>query len=367
MIAILSSTVIKLGSFLLVVGIIVLVHELGHFIAAKSVGIRVIRFSIGFPPRIFSWKYKDTDFQIGAIPLGGYVKMAGVIDESLGDEEAAITGAEDEFMSKNVFQKTWVLSAGVLFNLLFAWILAMMIAYSQGKPIIPEPVVGSVSKDLPAALELKLQENDKIIQIDTIPIKEWKDITSVIHPNANKKLYFVWLRGTDTLTGYATPIEKPISTEKGDIEKVGLIGISPKVQYMDISFKEALIVGNQMAWFVVKNTCIGFYNLFTGNSTIKDLVGPIGIVKLSGESAQSGTSSFFSFIMLISISVGLINILPFPVLDGGHIVIAWIEAIRRKAISVQWKIRIQKFGMMLLILLIIWVSYHDILRFWSNR
>ncbi|MCX7834479.1 MAG: RIP metalloprotease RseP [bacterium] len=356
----------KLGSFLVVVGIIVFVHELGHFIAAKSVGIRVIRFSIGFPPRLFSWKSKGTDFQIGAIPFGGYVKMAGVIDESWGDKESAITGAPDEFTSKNVFQKTWVLSAGVLFNIVFAWLLAIIISFFQGKPLVAEPVVGNVVENLPAAIDLKLQENDRIIQIDTVPIHHWNDITSIIHTHPNKNLSFVWVRGNDTLTGITSPIERPINTDDGTIRKVGLIGISPKVQYADISLIEAIQIGSQMTWFIIKNTFIGFYNLFTGTSTIKELVGPIGIVKLSGESVQSGTSSFFSFILLISISVGLINILPIPMLDGGHILIAWIEAIRRKSISIEWKIRIQKIGMIFLLLLIIWVSYHDILRLWSN-
>lgn len=366
LISFLNSALVKIGSFVIVVGIIVFVHELGHFIAARSVGVRVVRFSIGFPPKLFSWKSKGTDFQIGIIPFGGYVKMAGVVDESLGDEESAVTGADDEFMSKNVWQKTWVLSAGVIFNLLFAWLLAITLAFSQGRPTIPAPVVGFVSQELPAYKELRLEPNDKIIQIDTTTIVKWEDVTRIIHKSAATELSFVWVRGMDTLSGTATPVENSIPKENGAFERVGLIGISPKVEYSSITLTEAIAVGHNMSWFIVKSTLIGFYKLFAGQSTVKELVGPIGIVKLSGDSAQSGTASFFSFIMLISISVGLINILPFPVLDGGHIVITWIEAILRKPISIQWKIRIQKFGMLILLFLILWVSYHDVLRIWSN-
>ncbi|MDK9699890.1 MAG: RIP metalloprotease RseP [bacterium] len=355
----------KIGAFIIVIGLIVLVHEWGHFIAARSVGIRVIRFSIGFPPKLFSWRRKGTDFQIGMIPFGGYVKMAGIVDESMDDEESAVSGAPDEFMSKNVWQKTWVISAGVIMNLVFAWLVAIILAVSQGKAVVEGPIIGGVQKSMPAD-SLGLTAGDRILAVENSPITTWDDLTKIIHATIGKPLTIEWLRGTDTLRGVVTPLERALPTESGGSEKVGLIGISPKYRFESIGLWEGVESGHRVASAILMGSLYGFKQLFTGQASVRELVGPIGIVQLSGETAKSGLASFWGFIVLISISVGIINILPFPVLDGGHLVMIWIEAIRRKPISIRVKLAIQQVGIVVLLMMLLFVSYHDVIRIWSG-
>ncbi len=357
----------RLGSFLVVIGIIVLVHELGHFLAARSVGIRVIRFSIGFPPKILSWRRGKTDYQIGMIPVGGYVKMAGIIDESFGDDESAITGADDEFAAKNPLQKVWVLSAGVIMNFLFAWLIAISLVLVQGRAVVDGPFIGAVSPKMPASAVLKLEPNDRILSVDSLPTPTWESLTEVIHNSGGKEITLTWLRGADTLHGKATPLLKDAPDSTGTVRKVGLLGISPRFHYESMGIFPGIAAGHKLAWSILKGSTIGFLQLFTGASSIKELVGPIGIAQMSGESARSGLMTFFGFLMLISISVGMINILPFPILDGGHIAMVWIETMLGKTVPIEIKLKIQQVGIVFLLMMVIFVSYHDILRIWSGN
>lgn len=349
-------------AFIVVLGVIVFVHELGHFLAAKIVGIRVETFSLGFPPKIWGKKVGETEYMISWIPIGGYVKMAGMIDESLDDKP--LTGAPWEFMSKNFFQKIFVISAGVLMNFILAFLLYTGITFIWGVGDIGPAVVGQVDPSMPA-YSAGIKSGDLIMQVAGESVGEWRDLTKLIHTRPDEDIEVVWMRGDSVFTKVIhTDIYK--IPEEGGSQEIGLIGISPQLQMRRVSFIESITHGAGSTYFIAAATILTLKMLFQGEASIKDFVGPIGIVHYSGETVRSGLQVFLGFIALISINIGFLNILPIPVLDGGHLVYITIEAVIRRPIKTKVKLIIQQIGMALLLLLILFISYNDIMRFFVN-
>ena len=385
-------------AMIFVLGVLVFVHELGHFLAARSVGVRVERFSLGFPPRLatfiptekgwifrlffysrneegkLEWgpilektlkkiprKATETEFTLALIPLGGYVKMAGTIDESLDDK---LTGAPDELTSKSRLQQAWVMSAGVIMNLILAVVVYAGISWSQGAivPINDEPVVGIVSKGYPAD-NIGLQHGDKIIRIDSEDISTWSQMTSLVHSRPGDSLSITWSREgfQFTFTDNIVPIVAKDVCDCRIIE-FGLIGIAPVTEEKEIGVFAA--VTNGLA--ITENNVSKIYNsvcaLVSGRAPFSDLGGPIMIAQLAGKSARAGFLPLLLFTAFISINLAFVNILPIPGLDGGHLLIILLEGISRREFSVKARIRIQQVGMAFLMLLIVSVLYNDIAR-----
>ncbi len=411
-------------------GILVFIHELGHFILAKIVGIRVERFSLGFPPRMIGKKIGDTDYCVSWLPLGGYVKMAGMIDESL--QKNAIKGEPWEFMSKPVWQRFLVIFAGPLMNIILAVLLFSAITYMVGLkeslgvvvgkmnseqisqqtglqngdvllsvnnqsvktwgdvdglrtksarikisyqrnaevqttefsavlldslPRSLPPVVGILNAGYPAE-KAGLQVGDQIVAINDKPIKTWHDLTDIIHAHADSAMLFEWRRGEEKFSAIITPIKE----RKGGKE-IGLIGISFPVQEMKMNLLGSVVHGfnycvqiTQMTYFYVKLVIKGeesFKNAFGG---------PIMIAKLAKDSAQEGEANFLAFIAFLSLNLGLLNLLPIPVLDGGHIVFLVIEGIIRRPLPEKAKLIVQQVGMVILIAFMLFVIVNDIGR-----
>lgn len=345
--------ILSLLAFIVVAGVIILVHETGHFIAARLAGMRVERFSIGFPPRLASKKIGKTEFILSWIPLGGYVKIAGMVDESL--EKDAVTGAPDEFMSKNPFQKIFVLSAGVMMNYLVAWLILTGLTLAVGVPEIGEPIIGEVTEGMPAAAA-GLQKGDRILQIGDSAVTDWYDVVGLISP-ASDTVHLIAARADST---WALAVPTVSRTDNGMTRRV--IGIVAHVSFREASLAESLGEGIRFCYIITRNILHFLGYLIMGEASIRDLAGPVGVAKLSGESARQGPETFLFFLAFVSVSIGFLNILPFPVLDGGHIVYVLVEAIIRRPISTKVKLAIQQVGLVLLILLILVVSYHDILR-----
>ncbi len=344
--------------FLIVVGVIIFVHELGHFLAAKSVGMRVERFSLGFPPKITSYHYKGTEYTLSAIPLGGYVKISGMIDESM--DGSGLTGAPWEFQSKKAWQKIYVLCAGVLMNLLLAIALFTVITMINGFPEDGPVLIGGVQEGYPAE-EAGLLAGDIVLTVDGDPVPTWLEFVGHIKEKAEVPVTLTWIRSADTLNALVTPITKDVVVG-ADTLMQGYLGVEFQPTFRNVGLFEALEWGCIISWEVIRETLRLIANLFRGQASITELTGPIGIAKLSGETARIGITSFLGFIGLISVSIALLNIMPLPVLDGGHILIVLIETMVRRTISVKIKLIIQQIGFALMIALFLIVSYHDVIR-----
>ena len=352
---------LTLVAFVVVLGIVVFVHEAGHFFAAKAVGARVEAFSLGFG-KLFGIKRGETEYRLGYIPLGGYVKISGMVDEFGGDE---ITGAPYEFQSKNTLQKAFIITAGVLMNFLLGFILYTVVAAVQGEPVVdPSSTIGSVATDYPAA-EAGLTPGSRIIAVDDEPIEMWEEFRDIIHARPNEDVSLLWISEGDTIEASVTTRVEQMMDEDG-MREVGMVGVGPVVNREPVSFGRAVVLGGQMTGRVLGLSLQSIKMLFSGEASVSDLTGPAGIVVLSGETARAGWETFVGFIALISISIGLLNILPFPVLDGGHLVYIIIEGIIGRPISGRVKIVLQNVGMVLLLALVLVVTYHDIIRFFIN-
>jgi len=344
--------------FLIVVGVIIFVHELGHFLAAKLVGMKVERFSIGFPPRIKSFRFKGTEYAISAIPLGGYVKIAGMVDESL--DGSSLTGAPWEFQSKKLWQKIFVLCSGVMMNFLLAigifTVITMWNGVAQEGPV----VVGGIQQGYPAET-IDLRKGDEILAIDGTRILTWQDFVDRVKDKPGIPIVLTWLRGADTLSATVTPAKNEVTIGSQTIVQ-GYLGVEFQPTFRRVGLFEAVGWGAAVSWEVIWESLRLITRMVRGQASISELTGPIGIAKLSGETARIGVISFLGFIGLISVSIGLLNILPLPVLDGGHIVIVLVESIVRRTISTRIKLFIQQIGLVLLIALVLIVSYHDVIR-----
>jgi regulator of sigma E protease len=348
-------------STILVLGILILVHELGHFLAAKLVGIRVETFSIGYPPKIFAKQYGETSYQVGWIPLGGYVKMSGMIDESFDTEFAGQEAKPYEYRAKPAWAKIFVTSAGVIMNLLLAAIIFFVLTWQSGVPeMAKDPVVSSVNEGYPAEAA-GLQAGDRILKVNNHAVDSWEGMTKIIHALPNTEISLTYQRGAAVNTVSLTTVSTK-TVNKGKIETIGLVGIAGQMEIREVGMIEALGQGFTQTWYWLKLTVNSLGLLITGQESMKNVGGPIMIAQLAGESAKSGLASLFSFIAIISVNLALINILPIPALDGGHIILALWEGVTRREISTKAKLVVQQIGTILLLSLIVLVIFNDITR-----
>jgi regulator of sigma E protease len=340
----------SLLSFIFVLGLLIFVHELGHFATAKMVGIRVERFSLGFPPRMFGKKIGDTDYCISWLPLGGYVKMAGMVDESL---DAEITGEPWEFQSKPVWQKVIVIAAGSFMNIVTAIVIYSLIIYFNGIGIPNGATVGDVLSEKPAAA-IGMQKGDVITAIDNTGVSSWEGLTGIIHKSAGKELTIKWERNGELFEAKVTPELQ---------EDRGLIGIAPEIIYRDAGLFESFEQGTVTSFNFLRLILGSLGQIITGEQPLRDAVGgPIMIAAVAGEMARRGFGDLLALTAFISLNLGFFNLLPFPVLDGGHLVFLGIEGIRRKPVSVKAKVAVQKVGMAFLLALMVFVIYNDFRR-----
>ena len=342
--------------FIFTLGLLVLVHELGHFLLAKLVGIRVERFSIGFPPRLFGKKFGDTDYCISAVPLGGYVKLSGMIDESM--EKESIKGEPWEFTSKPVWARFLVIFAGPLFNILLAVVLYSGIIMSTGISETVDPtysVVGAVGENTPAA-SVGLQEGDRITSINSQKVVMWEDLVQAVNSVGEREVSITWMRDGQEFTDTIQPKYNPLS-EKAQI------GIMAVTETKSVGFFKGIYYGGRMTIESIELIFKSFGLLFSGQVPAKDaLAGPIKIAEMTGRVDERGFIELLSFAAILSINLGLLNLFPIPVLDGGHIVLLGIEGVTRRPISNKIKMAVQQVGMALLLALMVFVIINDFLK-----
>lgn len=345
-------------SFIFVLGVLIFIHELGHFLVAKKVGIKVEKFSLGFPPNIFSRKYGETTYCIGMIPLGGYVKMIGENP----DEET--TGADDEFMSKTVGQRAAVIFAGPFMNYVLAILTLIGIFMFSGKPIFSDSqvIVGEITEGDPAA-EAGLLSDDIIIAVNDISVTRFDTLRSIINAHVDEEISLTWLHGADTVTALVTTKLTEIPNLDGGVDTVGMIGFNQKpIRYESYGILGSIQHGFLTTHIIVWETVKFVKKVVFGQVSAKMIGGPLFIAQQSGKEAKKGPSSLFFFMALLSVNLAVLNVLPIPILDGGHLVFLAVEKIKGSPLSMKARIAAQQVGMLMLLGLILVVTYNDILR-----
>ncbi|MEK7267535.1 MAG: RIP metalloprotease RseP [Nitrospirota bacterium] len=440
-------------SAIVLLGILIFVHELGHFLFAKKLGVRVLKFSLGFGPKLIGRKYGDTEYLVSAVPLGGYVKMLG---EEPGDE----LKEEDKPFAYN-YQPVWkrflIVFSGPVFNLFFAAAI-FFVVFLSGVPV-PKPYAGKVMENSPAAaaglmtgdriaaingktvfgwddidvsvnesrgekllfkieregkiIELPvtpekktgknifgentevmdigimpllypevgeviknavaekagIKKGDRIVEIEGASIKTWHDMTSIIHGSPEKPLRLKIKRDENFLELTVTPGKKTLKYPDGSEKQIGLIGIGPAGNNVIKKYNpfEAVSLGVKRTWDMVVLTVVGIIKLIQRIIPADTLGGPIMIFQMAGQQASLGVMNFFLFMAVISINLGVLNLLPIPILDGGHILFLGIEAVRRKPLSEKVMMIAQRIGLAIIITLMVFAFYNDIMRFISGK
>ncbi len=345
-------------SFIFVLGVLVFIHELGHFLVAKKVGIRVDRFSLGFPPNVLARKWGETTYCIGLIPLGGYVKMAGENP----DEEA--TGSPHEFMSKSAGRRAAVILAGPFMNYLLSIFILAGILFIFGQPLFdPErALVGEVIKGHPA-FQAGLKPGDQILAIDGEPVSGFEAMRVRINAHVAEPIELTWLHEGDTITTVVITAIAEQPDLQGGLDSVGIIGIVEKV----IGYEKFGILASLGNGFATTNTIaiatVKFVKkAITGEVSAKLIGGPLFIAQQSGKEARKGASSLFFFMALLSVNLAILNVLPIPILDGGQLLFLVIEKIRGSPLSMKARVVAQQAGLVVILGLVLMVTYNDIIR-----
>ncbi len=382
-------------AFIVLIGVIVFVHELGHYLAARSVGVGVERFSIGMPPnfvdftktkkgliidiyffvlkngkvkwqKIYSTTLSsfntpsETIFTIGLLPLGGYVKMKGILDESMDSE---FKGEKDELESKNSLQKIWVMSAGVIMNLILTFFVFTLIGNLQGDTKIENPntTIDYIVPDQPA-YNAGLQVGDSFIAIEGANVDSWYEAVGQIEKYPNETITISFNRQGETLNKQVTLGARPDLTSGRVDREVGALGISKNQVPVELNLTESLVYGlNETRWAMTLMTS-SLKMIFQGNVSRDEVGSVIMIGDMAGQAAQAGLVPFLFLMALISVNLAYINILPIPGLDGGHIALILVESLLGRKLSVKTRIRIQSVGMFILLSLMVFLLLNDIIR-----
>ena len=352
-------------SFIIVLGLLIFVHEFGHFLFAKLFKVRVLKFSLGFGPRLIGKQIGETEYILSAFPLGGYVKMYG---ENPG-EEVDPAERRRSFSLKPVWQRFIIVFGGPFFNLLYAVFLFFLIFSIAG---LPEPLegtkIGQVGIDTPADLA-GIRQDDIILSINGEPTETWDEVSELIRASGGKPVTLILERGDEQLEVTGTPVKQDTKNIFGEV--VGeryLLGItrSEEIVYRKVSLVEAFSAGMTQTWNFIYLTIMGIVKIIQKVVPASELGGPILIAQLAGQQLEAGWLNLLYFMGLLSVNLGILNLFPIPVLDGGHLVFFTVEAIRRKPLSMKTREIWQQIGLVLLISLMFFVFYNDLVRIFAS-
>ena len=351
-----------LFSFILVLGLLIFVHELGHFLFAKLFGVRVLKFSLGFGPKVYGRVYGETEYLVSAFPLGGYVKMFG---ENPDEQDVASEDVKVSFAHKPVWQRFGIVLAGPLFNLLFCIILFFFVFTFVG---LPTPVdstrIGKVNADSPAAVG-GLQAGDEIVKINARDTVSWMDVLESVKDSGGQTLTIEVMRDKERLSFRVAPAIDAVKNVFGEeVEQRYMIGIvkSEELTYESVPVMQALESACLQTWGYISLTVMGFVKIIQQVVPASEIGGPILIAQIAGQQMKEGWVNLFYFMGLLSVNLGILNLLPIPVLDGGHLVFLTIEGLRRKPMDERAQIVAQQVGIGLLGSLMIFVFYNDLVR-----
>lgn len=348
---------------LIVLGVLILIHELGHFIACRLLGVEVEKFSIGFGPEVFHWQGKKTRYAISLLPLGGFVKPAG---ESLSEMEGKAPKPGD-YLAAPLFSRMIIVSAGVIMNYLLA-IFLFTAVFNVGRPV-PGTTIGGFVDGYPAKTS-GLQVGDKIIAVNQQPAASWNELTGFFTESSTEVFQLTVERRTEgqpstRLDVAVAPKIEEVKDVFGKTHNLKRIGITPHPEanvFEKYSFIESLKHAWQAVFDLATMSYQAIFYLLTGKLSLKTLAGPIGIVALTGSAAQLGLPYVLQLAATLSVSLAVINLLPVPALDGGHLFFLMIEGLRRKPVSLQVQERASQVGFILLMALMVCVIYNDLVN-----
>lgn len=344
-------------SFIILLGILIFVHELGHFLAARMSGVGVQKFSLGFGPKIIGRTIGETEYVLSWIPLGGYVKLTG---ES-GNEKLSPEDEKRSFASQNVWKRMMIVAAGPAFNFLLA-VVIFIVVMMYGLPTLTSDI-GEVQKDS-AAYQAGMLNGDKIISLDGKKIALWEEIRDVVARAKDSQIEAVVQRGKEIKRLQVTPRLSKSKNLFGEDVSAYLIGVSPSGQTV-IQRKnpvDAVVSSVAKTWEISKLTVISVIKIFEGVISPKTLGGPIFIAQVAGAQVREGIIPFVLFMAILSINLGVINLFPIPVLDGGHIMFYLIEIVTRREVSAKIREMSQQIGFVILLMLMFFVIFIDIER-----
>jgi regulator of sigma E protease len=342
--------------------LLILIHELGHFLVAKFLGIGVERFSIGFGPKIVGFRRGETEYMLSVVPLGGYVKL-------LGDDPRGPDGNHPRaFLNKPISHRMAVVAAGPLAN--FALAIAIFAGVHWVGIPTPEvsevPEIGEVVADSPA-MQAGLQPGDRILAIEGKPVTKWEDLVQTIHEHPNTPILLRVQRGPETFDVTVTPRVGTVIKDLEEVE-VGLIGVAPHVDVTVVRYAPhvALWKGVERTWELSALTVVSLVKMVQGKISPKHLAGPVGIFQMAGQQAKVGILPLVSLMAVLSISLGILNLFPIPILDGGHLLFFAMEGVLGQPISPRKQEIATQIGLFLLMALMLTAFYNDLLRIFAN-
>jgi regulator of sigma E protease len=349
---------LSLVSAIVVLGILIFVHELGHFLFAKLFGVGVEKFSLGFGPKLIGKKVGETEYLISAFPLGGYVKMVGEgTDGELTEEDKVRSFAE-----KSPLKRIAIVGAGPGFNLAFAW-LVFIVVFMVGVPSATSKI-GEIVKDKPAA-RVGVMANDVITAVNGKKVSRWDEMAAEIAAGKGATLVLEVRRGDQIKTFRITPESRTGKNLFGETVTTPVIGVvaAGEIVIDRFGLGEAFVRGSAQTWNVIKLTVISLVKIVERAVPLDSIGGPIMIAKMAGQQAEAGGVSFLAFMALLSINLGILNLLPIPILDGGHLIFYFWELILGKPVSLRAREIAQQVGLALLIGLMVLAFYNDIARY----
>jgi regulator of sigma E protease len=349
-------------SFILVLGLLIFVHELGHFLFAKLFGVRVLKFSLGFGPKLFGRTIGETEYVVSAFPLGGFVKMFG---ENPDEQDVAEADKLASFAHKAAWQRFLIVFAGPVFNLLFAVVLFFMVFFFLGIPGAGEGTkVGKVNDKSPAA-QAGMIDGDLILRIDERETLVWQDVLDGVKNSNGKAITMVVQRNGEKLSLTVQPAMDTVKNVFGEeVERRYMIGIkkADEMIWQESTLWTSLESALAQTWMYISLTAVGFVKIIQQVVPASEIGGPILIAQIAGEQMKAGWVNLIYFMGLLSVNLGLLNLLPIPVLDGGHLAFLTLETIRRKPLGLRTQIVAQQIGIGLLGTLMVFVFYNDIVR-----
>lgn len=342
--------------FILVLSILIIVHEYGHLAMAKALGVRVERFAIGFGPKLFSFRRKDTDYALCLIPLGGYVKMAG-------DERADAKGHKDEFFAKPVGHRSLIVLAGPVVNYVFAFICFCLV-FMIGYPTMGT-VVGEAVKDYPAQ-KAGILSGDRILAVNSVKVDSWEEIQKLVSRSPQDDISFsVDRAGARSMITVAS-VKDEMENIFGQKIQARVVGIKPKEQVVLLRYDplQSVVRAGQKLFDITWTTYKALYLMVTGAMSTKDgMTGPIGIFFIIKKAAELGFTYVLYIMAVISASLAIFNLLPLPVLDGGHLLLFGIEKAQGRPLAPKAEEVAYKIGLSLIICLAVFIFYNDFVRY----